>query len=104
VVASVAPTAFAQSAAERACEESGGIWIDARGGGSCQESDEESGPTPGTGAEPQTEVDTSSETRHGRGVGGGAVTGTTTLHCEYSQSGNLYENKSDEGCPDPQPA
>jgi hypothetical protein len=103
IVATAAP-AFAVSAAERACTESGGTWIDARGGGSCQESEEESGPTTDTGNDPQTSVDTSSENRHGRGVGSGAVTGTTTQHCEYSQAGNLYENKSDPGCPDPEPA
>ena len=95
MVATSAP-AFAASAAERACE---GTWVDTQGGGFCDTSTEESGPTTGTGNDPQTTQDTNTTSRHGRGVGSGAITGTTQLHCEYSQQGKLFESKSDAGCP-----
>ena len=96
----VAPSAFAASAAERACT---GDWVDTQGGGYCDTSTESSGPTTGTGNDPQTTEDTNTTTRHGRGVGEGAITGTVQQHCEYSQQGNLFESKSDAGCPDPEP-
>jgi hypothetical protein len=101
VLALAAPAAFAVSAAERQCEDVEGGTFTRVGPGQyeCVVTDTSSGPTPGTGNDPQTFEDTDTQPQQGQGVGGGAQGEETTLHCEYSNSGKLFENKSDEGCP-----
>jgi hypothetical protein len=97
-------SAFAASPGETACTDSGGDWTSVgRGQFICDDSSTVDGPTTDTGNDPQTTNDTDTQKQHGQGIGGGAKDEPVVLHCEYSQSGNLFDNKSDEGCPDPEP-
>lgn len=104
MMALVAPAVLAESAGERACEADGGTWTPTGPGQfECVHETTTSGPTPGTGNDPKDTAETTQEPQQGQGVGGGAKDEPIQLHCEYSQSGKLFANKSDPGCPDPQP-
>jgi hypothetical protein len=96
-----APAALAASAAERQCEDVEGGTFTRVGPGQyeCVKTTTEAGPTPGTGNDPQTTEDTTTEPQRGQGVGGGAQDEPVILHCEYNNAGKLFENRSDEGCP-----
>ena len=99
-------SAFAASPGQTQCESGTdpGVWT-AQGKGQfyCDRSSTVDGPTTDTGNDPQTTNDANTQTQHGNGIGGGAKDAPVVQHCEYSQSGNLFANKSDAGCPNPEP-
>jgi hypothetical protein len=106
-VAMAAP-AFAASPGQQACEDPNqadpGKWTSlGKGQFYCDRSSSVDGPTTNTGNDPQTTNDTNTTPQHGNGIGGGAKDDPIVLHCEYSQSGNLFANKSDANCPNPEP-
>ncbi len=103
-----APSAFAQSAAERECEADPNAEFVRVGPGQyeCQTIEVEEGPVnPGQGNKPKDIEEETTEPQQGQGVGGGAKDEPTQQTCVYNQNGNLQESKSDEGCPaeDPTP-
>jgi hypothetical protein len=107
-VAGLAGPGFAASPGQEACESgtNPGVWTKTNPGEwTCVRTTTTSGPTPGIGNDPQDTTTTTTDSQSGQGGGeGNQDPPPTTLNCEYNNSGKLFANKSDEGCPDPQPA